>query len=158
MLLRGKLLKNNTNASEFPMPKIVLDLNVLIAALLSDKGSSYELVHLCAEGKVTGYVSKTMMSKFNEVIQRDYKVPLERAEQMVEVLLQFLKLVEPDFKLKAVAEDDEDNRVVECAVYTKADYLASWDPHLTNLKEFQGIKIMNPGKLLEELKEGNRIK
>lgn len=139
------------------MLKVVLDLNVLIAALLSDKGSSYELVHLCAEGKITGYVSKTMMSKFKEVIERDYKVPVERAEQMVEVLLQFLKLVEPDFKLKTVADDDEDNRIIECAVYTKADYLASWDPHLTNLKEFQGIKIMNPGKLLDELKEVHEI-
>ncbi len=94
-----------------------------------------------------------MMRKFKEVIQRDYKVPLERVEQMVEVLLQFLKLVEPDFKLKAVPEDDEDNRVVECAVYVKADYLASWDPHLTNIQEFQGIKILNPGKFLDELKE-----
>jgi len=139
------------------MPKVVLDLNVLIAALLSDKGSSYDLVHLCAEGKITGYVSKTMMSKFKEVIQRDYKVPLERAEQMVEVLVQFLKLVEPDFKLKAVPEDEEDNRIVECAVYVNADYLASWDPHLTDLKEFQGIKIMNPGKLLDELKEVHGI-
>ena len=139
------------------MPKVVPDLNVLIAALLSDRGSSYELIHLCAEGKIAGYTSKTLMTKFKEVIQRDYKVPLERAEQMVEVLLQFLKLVEPDFRLKTVEQDDEDNRILECAVYSKADYLASWDPHLTDLKEFQGIKIMNPGKLMVELKEMHGI-
>ncbi len=139
------------------MPKVVLDLNVLIAALLSEKGSSYELVRLCASGKITGYTSKTMMGKFKEVIQRDYKVPLEHAEQMAEVFLQFLKLVEPDLKLQVVTQDDEDNRIVECAVYSNADYLALWDPHLTEIREFQGIKMMNPGKLLSELKEAHGI-
>jgi len=95
--------------------------------------------------------------KFKEVIQRDFQVPLKRAEQMVEVFLQFLKLVEPDIKLNAVKEDDEDNSIVECAVYIKADFLASWDPHLTKLQEFQGIKIMNPGKIMDILKEVDKI-
>jgi len=133
------------------MPKVAFDTNVLLSAVLSGKGTSYALVHLAAEEKIVGYTSKTLMTEFKEVIQRDYEVTLEKAEQIVEVYLQFLKLVEPDIKLKAVQVDEDDNRVLECAVYAGVEYLASWDPHLTDLKEFNGIKILNPGKLLAEL-------
>ncbi len=139
------------------MVKITFDTNVLLSALLSETGASYNLVHLVAEGKVTGYTSKTLMEEFKEVVQRDHKVPLERAEQMVDVYLQFLKLVEPDIRLDVVKTDPDDNRVVECAVYSSSNYIASWDPHLTNLIEFNDVKIQNPGKLLETLKEAHEI-
>ncbi len=139
------------------MVKITFDTNVLLSALLSETGASYRLVRLVAEGKVTGYTSKTLMEEFKEVVQRDYEVPLGRAEQMVDVYLQFLRLVEPDFTLDVVKDDLDDNRVVECAVYSGSNYIVSWDPHLTNLVEINGVKIQNPGKLLQTLKEVHEI-
>lgn len=139
------------------MPKVAFDTNVLLSAILSAKGASYALVYLAAEGKITGYTTKTLMEEFKDVVQRDCAVPLERAEQMIDVYLQFLKLVEPDITLDAIPADKDDNRVLECAVYARAKYLASWDPHLTDIGEFNGIKIINPGKLLAELKEAHGI-
>ena len=56
-----------------------------------------------------------------------------------------------------VAEDPDDDRGLECAVAANAVYIASWDPHLTNLAEFEGIKILNPGKLLHAIKEAHGI-
>lgn len=135
------------------MLKITFDTNVLLSATLSNSGTSYQLVHLTAEGKIIGYTSKTLIEEFKEVIQRDYEVPKEKTEQIVDVFLSFLRLVEPDITINAVKEDEDDNRVIECAVYSKSDYIASWDPHLTNLKEFEGIKIQNPGKIMEKLKQ-----
>ncbi|MFH1247221.1 MAG: putative toxin-antitoxin system toxin component, PIN family [Candidatus Micrarchaeota archaeon] len=139
------------------MAKVTFDTNVLLSALLSEKGASYQLVHLVAEGKITGYTSKTLMEEFKEIVQRDYKVSLEKAEQMVDVYLQFFKLVAPDFKLEVVKADEDDNRVIECAVYSSSNYIASWDPHLTDLVKVEGIKIQNPGKLIETLKEKHGI-
>lgn len=139
------------------LPRVVFDTNVLLSAVLSPKGTSYALVHLASEGKITGYTSKTLMAEFKKVVQRDYQVPLERTEQMVDVFLQFLRLVEPDFKLDVVKADEADNRVLECANYSNAEYLVSWDPHLTSLKHFKSTVIMNPGKLLAELKEVHGI-
>ena len=133
------------------MPKIVFDTNVLLSAVLSDRGSSHGLVRLCAEGKVSGYTSKPLMEEFKEVIQRDYSVPAGKAEQMAEVFLRFLKLAEPGIKL-AVVRDEPDNRVLECAVAVRADFVASWDPHLTDLHKFEEIRILNPGKILSLLK------
>ena len=136
--------------------KIVVDTNVLVSAYFSNTGTSNALVGLVAEGKIEGYTSIKLMEEFKNVIQRDFEVSLERAEQMVDITLQFFKLVEPNTRLKVIS-DEADNRVLECADYCKANYITSWDPHLTNLGEFNGIKIMNPGKLLEELKKVHRI-
>ncbi len=119
--------------------------------------SSYRLVELAGEGKVTGYTSIALMEEFREITLRDFDVPIERLEQMVGVFLSFLKLVEPTKVIHVVGEDHDDDRVLECAVASNSAYIASWDPHLTNLGEFEGIKIINPGKLLHELKETHGI-
>ncbi len=133
------------------MPSIVFDTNILLSAVLSNKGSSYRLVGLCAEGKAAGFTSKSILEEFKRVIQRDYAVSAEKAEEMALVFLRFLKLAEPGIKL-AVVSDEPDNRVLECAITVRADFVASWDPHLTNLREFEGVRILNPGKILSLLK------
>ncbi|OIO25203.1 putative toxin-antitoxin system toxin component, PIN family [Candidatus Micrarchaeota archaeon CG_4_10_14_0_2_um_filter_55_9] len=139
------------------MIKVVPDTNVLLSAMLSTTGTSYKVIYLCSQGKITGYTSKTLMKEFKEVVQRDYQVSLERAEQMVEVYLIFLKLVEPNFKVREIKRDDDDNRVLECAAYVGANYICSWDKDFIALKEFARAKILNPGRLLKELKEAHGI-
>lgn len=153
-----KYSTNAGNRSE-PRVRIAFDTNVLVSALASPdaRRSSYRLVELASEGKVTGYTSVALLEEFKEIMQRDFQTPIERVEQMVGVFLGFLKLVKPVEVINAVKEDPDDDRVLECAVAANAIYVASWDPHLTNLAEYDGIKIMNPGKLLHELKEAHRI-
>ena len=135
------------------VPKVVFDTNVLVSATLSPRGASLELLYLAAEGKITAYTSNAIIEEFKEIIRRDFEVPFKKAEEMAGVYLQFLKLVEPNRTINAIIADEDDNRILECGAYTKADYIASWDPHLTDLKEFEGITILNPGKLLSILKE-----
>ncbi|MBI4361013.1 putative toxin-antitoxin system toxin component, PIN family [Candidatus Micrarchaeota archaeon] len=134
------------------LPSVVFDTNVLVSAILSTKGASYALVRLAAEGKIVGYTSKTLMDEFREIIQRDYEVSPERANRMVDVFLQFLKIVDPTIRLDAVREDPDDNRVLECAAMANAKFVVSWDPHLTKLGRFEEIQILNPGKMLGLLK------
>jgi uncharacterized protein len=43
-------------------------------------------------------------------------------------------LVKPRIVLEIVAEDPDDNRVLECAVAGRADYIVSGDKHLLKLK------------------------
>lgn len=81
---------------------------------------------------------------------RDYPFSKSRVERIMGGFLNYLQLVNPDFILD-VLSDKPDNRVLECAVACKADYIASWDRHLTDLKNYQGTEIANPGKILDLL-------
>jgi hypothetical protein len=50
--------------------------------------------------------------------------------------------------LKAILDDDE---IIACALEAEADYIITGDPHLLNLKEYRGIRIVTPRAFLEIL-------
>ncbi|MEW6377919.1 MAG: putative toxin-antitoxin system toxin component, PIN family [Thermodesulfobacteriota bacterium] len=47
--------------------------------------------------------------------------------------------------------DEPDNRILECAVAAKADFVVTGDKHLLSLKHFQNIKIVRLSDFLEIL-------
>jgi hypothetical protein len=53
--------------------------------------------------------------------------------------------------LQVIADDEADNRILECAVVGKAHLIVSGDHHLRRLKSFQGIGIVRPVDLLRTL-------
>jgi putative PIN family toxin of toxin-antitoxin system len=50
-----------------------------------------------------------------------------------------------------VLDDDPDNRILECAIAVKADFIATGDKHLLSLKHFQNISILKLSDFLEVL-------
>jgi len=61
-------------------------------------------------------------------------------------------LVKPGMRLR-VLQDDADNRVLECAVEGRAEWILSGDHHLLGLKEFRGIQIVRVAEFLSKLGE-----
>ena len=58
-------------------------------------------------------------------------------------------VVDPDFELNAVPDDPDDNRVLECAVAGKADFIVSGDRHLLRLGNYEEIAIVTVRQFLE---------
>jgi len=53
--------------------------------------------------------------------------------------------------LRVVLDTDADNRILECAVQEKVDYLVTGDAkHLQPLKEYKGIKVLSPADFLKK--------
>ena len=139
------------------MKTITFDTNVLVSSIMSSEGTSYQLFQLACLEKINAYTSIEILNEFKRVIQRDLDLSEKEAEEKTEIFLRIFKLIEPTIKLNLITEDPDDNKILECAVESNSDYLASWDPHLTNLKQYKNIKIINPGKILAELKNLNEI-
>ncbi|OGF52645.1 MAG: putative toxin-antitoxin system toxin component, PIN family [Candidatus Fraserbacteria bacterium RBG_16_55_9] len=49
----------------------------------------------------------------------------------------------------SVCRDDDDNRVLECALDGRADYIVTGDKDLLDLKVFEGIKVVNVSDFLQ---------
>lgn len=64
-------------------------------------------------------------------------------------VLQFITLVNPCVKVNIIKEDADDNKIIECALEGKADYIISYDKHLLNLKEYKKIKIISPEEAMD---------
>lgn len=58
-------------------------------------------------------------------------------------------IADPLLNLNIVKADPKDNKIIECAVVGKADYVVSGDKHLLDIKEYDKIKIISPKEFLE---------
>ena len=52
-------------------------------------------------------------------------------------------------KVKAVEEDPDDDKFVECALAAKARIIITGDPHLLSIKKYKNISIVTPREFIE---------
>ncbi len=83
------------------------------------------------------------------MLQRDFKYNKEEANRIIEKVIDFTNLIEPEEKLEIIKEDPDDNKIIECALASKSDYIITYDKHLLKVKQFRGIKIMKPEELID---------
>ncbi len=51
-------------------------------------------------------------------------------------------------EVDAVSDDPEDNKILACTLEAGADFIVSGDHHLTDMKVFHDIPIVNPTAFL----------
>ncbi len=129
--------------------KIAVDTNFLISATQWDYSVSHKLLKKLIINNIELFTTKEILDEFAEVLKRDFLYNEEETRNIIEKSLQFLTLVTPIKKINIVEEDVDDNKIIEYAVESKAEYIISYDKHLLNLKEFQGIKIIRPEEALK---------
>jgi len=135
------------------MPKVVLDTNIYISAILTP-GKSRRVLELARKRIIEVLISEPILLE----IERVLRLKLRRSNFEVIFILKAIRditiLVSPALKLSVIKEDEPDNRVLECAVTGKVNYIVSGNKHhLLPLKEFKGIKILEPAEFLKTLKE-----
>ena len=63
------------------------------------------------------------------------------------------RLVRPTERLTVVTANDDDNRVLECALAARAEFLVTGDAqHLLPLGSYLGTKIVTPSQFLDLLR------
>ena len=131
--------------------KIAVDTNFLISATQWDYSVSHKLLQKLIRNNVEIFTTKEILEEFSEVLKRDFLYAEKEVQNLLEKVLQFLTLVNPSKKIDVVKEDADDNKIIECAVESKSEYILSYDKHLLKLKEFQGIKIVKPEEIFRVL-------
>ena len=75
-------------------------------------------------------------------------IDTKEKEDFVKNLIELSQSVDPKEKLEIIEKDPADNRVLEAAVESNADYIITGDNHLLELKEFKNVKILNADEFL----------
>ena len=132
--------------------KAVLDTNVLISVFLSN-GVPRRVFKRVLKGNVVLLMSKPLMREFEGVVSRKkFGFSKEEVARMTGLLWKVGYIVAPEKRINYIREDPDDNRVLECAVAGRADYIVSGDKHLLLLEKFKDIKIVNASQFLKCLK------
>ncbi|MBU0930345.1 MAG: putative toxin-antitoxin system toxin component, PIN family [Nanoarchaeota archaeon] len=132
--------------------KITVDTNVLISSTFWN-GNSDKIIKLAENNKIELILSEEIIEEFIKVlnykeIQEKIKDKNLEMKRSVEKIVSISKIVIPKLKIN-ISEDSDDNKILECAVEGKADYIISQDNHLLKLKEYNKIKILTPKEFLE---------
>jgi putative PIN family toxin of toxin-antitoxin system len=129
--------------------RIVLDTNVLISALMFG-GNPRKILEKVIRGDIELYLSEAIISELGEVLKRPkFGLPISIVNQIISELSSISESVRPSKRINKVKVDPTDNRILECAIEEKAEYIVSWDNHLLDLKEFRSIKIVSPQHFIE---------
>ena len=133
--------------------RIVLDTNILISALVSDKGASAHILARCQAGELELLVSPDSLAELRRVltyprIRKRVKYSDEQIERFVAFLAQFAIVLTPPTAIRVVAADADDDKFVELALAGEAQYLVSGDDHLLSIGQYQGIRILKPAAFL----------
>jgi len=133
------------------MRRVVCDTNVLVSGLLW-KGNKFQVLRLASEGKVELCVSREILAELARVL---HYPRLEKfvgnEERLLLMLARFSTVVEPREHVFVIQDDPSDDKILECALAAKADYLVSGDKHLLKLKKFYKTRIVTARKFLERL-------
>jgi len=129
--------------------RAVIDTNVLISATFWP-GKPKQLLNQVRRGKITFLTSEILLAELKEVLIREdkpFKLSAEESERVLAVIRNLAEIIEPHSSV-TVCRDDADNRVLECALDGRADWIITGDRHLLELESFVGIEIATVANFL----------
>ena len=138
------------------VPNIVIDTNVVIAALRSKKGASHRLLSLAGTEKYNTHDSVALVLEYEDVIQR-HRVELGLSQDDVSDLIDSLCALAKHhpiyFQWRPFLSDANDEMVLELAVSAQCKYIVTH-----NIADFQGvekfsIQVVTPGAFLRIMGE-----
>jgi putative PIN family toxin of toxin-antitoxin system len=137
--------------------KIVLDTNVLVAALRSNQGASYQLLRKIAEvpAPFTILISVPIFLEYEEVLKRHSTgilIGLDDIDAVLDMIAAKGKEVKLYYLWRPLLPDPGDDMVLELAIAGGADAIVTFntrdfEPHV---RQF-GLKTMRPRDLWLQL-------
>lgn len=143
----------NTNMK---IPDIVLDTNVIIAALRSKKGASNNLLSLVGTQKFEIHDSVALILEYEDVIQRhrtELGLSLDNVSDFIDALCSMTHHHKIYFLWRPTLSDVGDELVLELAITAGCEYIVTH-----NISDFKGvdkfgIQAITPKEFLKIIRE-----
>lgn len=141
--------------------RVVLDTDVMVAALRSDRGASRKVLSEVLDGRVTALLSVPLIVEYEAVLTRPEHLAAASLEVGdVEVILDAVcsvaKPVRLAFLWRPRLKDPADEMVLETAVNGRADVIVTFNMrHFGSAAKLFGIETMAPSDLWRILERRN---
>jgi predicted nucleic acid-binding protein len=136
-------------------PRIVIDTNVLVSALRSRRGWSFDLLGRLGTGQFEHVVTVPLVIEYEDVLRRDGMVPLSSAavDDVLDYICASGLRQQVHFLWRPKLSDVCDDMVLEAAFNGQCDAIITW-----NLRDFSaagaiGIEVLSPDLFVKRLKE-----
>ncbi len=138
------------------MLKVVLDTNVIVSGLIASSGCPYEILQAHRRGEYVLVVSEAIVEEVERVLARPFfhqkrRVDASDIAAAGRLLRTDAVVVAPRGRLAVIADDPDDDRILECALEGGADYVISGDHHLLSLRQYRNTPIVTAREFLAML-------
>ncbi|HEX8708886.1 MAG TPA: putative toxin-antitoxin system toxin component, PIN family [Pyrinomonadaceae bacterium] len=138
------------------MWQVVIDTNVLLAALRSRRGASHRLFRLIGDERWRMNLSVPLFLEYEDVIKRPgagLSLSVEELDDILDFICASAGLREIFYLWRPVLPDPKDDFILELAVESRSDFIITF-----NLKDFVGlerfgIEVITPQEFLRKLGE-----
>jgi putative PIN family toxin of toxin-antitoxin system len=134
--------------------RAVLDTNVIVAALRSSSGASFQVLHAADRGEFEFALSVPLLAEYDDVTQRS-ESGIEIESAAIDAIIRRLAAIaykQPIYYLwRPVLPDPKDDMVLELALAATASHIVTFNrKHLQRAEEY-GIKVSSPADFIIEL-------
>lgn len=131
--------------------RITLDTNVLISSLIVAGGSADQVVQFVRDGDVEMVLSQFILDELTRVLTQKFELPPKTVQKAVQRFQRIATIVVPVLTIHIIKEKENDNRILECAVAGKVDYLVTGDKrHILPLRSIHGVPIVGVSEFIQK--------
>ena len=135
--------------------RVTVDTNVLISSLIATGGSADQVIQLVREGEMEMVLSKFILDELARVLTQKFELPAQAVQSAVDRFQRLAIIVEPRTVVTVIKEKQDDNRILECAIAGRVDFLITGDKkHILPLTSIQGIPIVGVTEFLQKHRPG----
>ncbi|MBI2358534.1 MAG: putative toxin-antitoxin system toxin component, PIN family [Deltaproteobacteria bacterium] len=128
--------------------RLVLDSNVWISGLLWT-GIPHQIIRGAEAGDFVPVTIPAIMDEVREALSRPKFAPRIAAlntsvGELMESLLSIVEVIHEPRLEPVIPQDPDDDKILACAVASRAQWIVSGDNHLLALRRYRGIPIGTP--------------
>lgn len=139
------------------MYQIVIDTNILVAAMRSQHGASYRLLGQLGSSRWRPNLTVAVMLEYEAILKREcreFGLTEDDIDMVLDGICSQSRLHRSYFTWRPVANDPDDDLVLEAAIASHSDFIVTFNKRdFTDSRKF-GIKCLTPKEfliLVEEL-------
>jgi|SRR5450755_3031204 uncharacterized protein len=127
------------------MIRLVLDTNVIVSGLVFG-GVPRRVLELAEAGQCQLFYSEPIRNEVYRVLADKFDWAPAMLQQVLPTVWDIGELVSPETAIRAVLDDPDDDRILECASAADASFI---DRHLLTLRTYKSISIVTPRQFLD---------
>lgn len=137
---------------------VILDTNVLVAALRSKQGASYRLLELLWNGDTRWQinVSTALILEYEALLKREIHrqgKEMTMIDKFIDDLVSTADRYPVFYLLRPCLKDADDDFILELAFSSSADYIVTYNTRNFIRAEMFGVGVIKPKEFLQKLGE-----
>jgi putative PIN family toxin of toxin-antitoxin system len=138
--------------------RLIIDTDVLVAGLRSDRGASRQILWLALDRKIVTLGSVPLVLEYEAVTTRaehlaESGLSVEETNEVIDALVSVMEPVNLRFLWRPRLKDPDDEMVLETAVNGSATHIATFNVrHMQEEAKRFGVNAKQPGDILQTIR------